>query len=88
MRVAHARPGWDTALDRYAIDTIILHKELEAPLVRLVRRSASWREIYEDDLGVIFRRVDRPATEPTTEVEDSESETGAIDDRLNEEVDR
>ncbi len=56
MRIAHADPGWQLALDRYAVKTIVMDKELQPVMHRAVRRSANWTKIYEDDRGVIYRR--------------------------------
>jgi phytoene dehydrogenase-like protein len=57
LRVARGQAGWEQALDRYAVSTLILHKELQPGLEREVRRSANWRIAYEDELAVIAHRT-------------------------------
>lgn len=55
--VARAHPSWERVLDRYDVQTMVVHKELQEGLARAVRRSANWKQVYEDDHGIILQRV-------------------------------
>lgn len=59
MTIAQVTGGWDRLLDKYRVNTIVLHKELELPLVREVRRLAGWKIVYEDNLGMIAQRTEK-----------------------------
>ncbi len=56
MRIAHADAGWQAALDRYAVNTIVIDKELQPVMHRAVRRSGNWGVVHQDDQGVVYRR--------------------------------
>ncbi len=56
MQVARAEAGWDLTLDRYDVNTLVLHKELQAGLWRAVRRSGKWQVAYDDKVGVVYVR--------------------------------
>ncbi len=56
MLVARGESGWDTTLDRYRIQKIVVHKELQGALARSVRRSNEWQVIYEDPQGFVAQR--------------------------------
>ena len=60
MRVARGRVGWERALDRYRIKTLVAHKDMQKTLTRLVRRSPQWRIIFEDDKGLVAQRTSAP----------------------------
>ena len=53
----HAGVGnWERVLDHYGITTMVVHKELQPQLVKVVRRSAIWRIVYETELGIVLER--------------------------------
>lgn len=56
LRVARGQYGWGSVLDRYNVDTLIVHKELQEGLTRQARGSSDWHVVYEDDLGLILQR--------------------------------
>lgn len=56
MSLARADQMFEATLDRYRVNTIIVHKELQVPLARKVRYMAGWKNVYEDDLGLIVMR--------------------------------
>ncbi len=58
MRIARGNAGWEQALDRYMVGTLVVHKELQPELARRVRRSAEWEVVYEDDDGFVAKRTD------------------------------
>ncbi len=47
-------PGWQSNLDRYEVDTILL--SIKASLAGALKESAAWRVVYDDGVAVIFRR--------------------------------
>lgn len=59
LTVARGQSGWNRILDRYAVDTIVLHEGLQPQTVELIKGSADWRLAYEDDDGVVLVRTDR-----------------------------
>jgi len=52
--IISAAAGWEDKLDGHRIDILCL--PLEAALVEYVRRDTRWKEIYADEMAVIFRR--------------------------------
>lgn len=60
LQLARAETPIDDLLDRYRINTIIVHKELQALLNRRIRRMSGWNIVYEDDLGLVARRTVTP----------------------------
>lgn len=69
LAIAGGRDGLQQRLDRYRVNTLVVHKELQKRLTRSVRRLPGWETVYEDELGLVATRGQRP--EPT------ESGTGA-----------
>ena len=59
-------------LDRYRINTIVVHKELQPRLTRIVRRYQDWKITYEDEVGLVAVRrstsktEENESTKPTT----------------------
>jgi hypothetical protein len=56
MRVSETFTGWEAALDRYDVTTVIVDRRGRAVLVTLLRRDADWDVVYEDPIAVIFSR--------------------------------
>ena len=50
-----ARPGWEDALDRERISTVLV--DTGAPLARALRSDPGWDVAYEDPVAVVFTRV-------------------------------
>lgn len=71
LAISGGLPNMHSLLAKYRINTIIVHKELQADLYRVIRQSLSWKIIYEDDLGLVAVR--QPAL-PAGET--AETETG------------
>ncbi|MEO8497497.1 MAG: hypothetical protein ABI614_20695, partial [Planctomycetota bacterium] len=60
-----ARSGWQRALDRYNVQTIVVDKNRQNVLAGLLRRSSSWQITFEDEQGlVVQRRAELPAVKP------------------------
>lgn len=74
MSLARAEQTFEATLDRYRVNTIIVHKELQVPLARKVKYMSGWKNVYEDDLGLIMMReavaekIDRNSTEGSNSV--------------------
>lgn len=66
LLLARAEAPIDGLLDRYRINTIIVHKELQALLDRRIRRMPGWRVVYEDDLGLVASRIHSPLNDAST----------------------
>jgi hypothetical protein len=56
LAIAGGQSNVHSLLSKYRINTIIVHKELQADLHRVIRQSLAWKIQYEDDLGVIAVR--------------------------------
>jgi hypothetical protein len=51
-----AHDGWETVLDKYSTDAILVPKRL--PLARRLPEAAGWRRCYQDDAFEIYVRTD------------------------------
>ncbi len=58
MRIARGSAGWEQALDRYRVKTLVVHKELQGELARRARRSPDWQIVYEDEDGFVAKRTE------------------------------
>jgi hypothetical protein len=56
MRISTASAGWEAALDRYDVTTVIVDRTGRGTLIRRLRESANWRVDYEDRITVVFTR--------------------------------
>jgi hypothetical protein len=54
VKVADASHEWERILDRYRIDFALV--PVEWPLAELLKRSAAWRLVKDDGLGILFER--------------------------------
>jgi hypothetical protein len=77
MRIVRAQPGWERALDRYAISDLVVHKELQPQLAAAVRRHREWKIAYEDKLGIVLRRAAAvaPPSDETAEESPKQAKT-------------
>jgi hypothetical protein len=57
LATARGQAGIEQRLNRYRVNTVIVHKELQLGLTRAMRSSANWKIIYEDDLALVAQRV-------------------------------
>ena len=57
LRVARGQSGWEGILDKYDVGTLVVHKELQVPMARNIRRTRLWRIVYEDRQGVVLQRA-------------------------------
>lgn len=57
MSVAQARAGWDRILQRYAVNTLVVDKELSKKLHNAVRSNPHWKVAYQDKRGAVYQRL-------------------------------
>ncbi|MCA9067948.1 MAG: hypothetical protein KDA84_03445, partial [Planctomycetaceae bacterium] len=60
LAIANSYAGWESRLVKYRINTIVIHKEKQAPLHRAIRGSLEWKTVYEDELGLVAVRTEVP----------------------------
>jgi hypothetical protein len=65
LAIARGNAGLERRLDRYRVNTIIVDKELQAPVVRVVRRLGGWKITYEDDRSLIVQRANVGGSSPS-----------------------
>ena len=56
MGLSSAGTGWQQQLNKYNIETIVIHKSDQVSMDIEVRNLKDWRLVYEDDLAVIVTR--------------------------------
>lgn len=79
MRIARSDAGWESALAKYNIRTIVMDKELQPVMHRAVRRSGRWTKVYEDSRGVIYQHSPRrlePANRQAAKPDAAKSNAG------------
>lgn len=47
---------WEEILDRYGVNLLLLDRNYNQPLIQAVVESAEWRQVYSDELNLIFAR--------------------------------
>jgi hypothetical protein len=57
FQISEARPGWESLLDRYSVDLLMLSPDLQPRLVAALDTSNEWTLIYSDDHAVLFGRA-------------------------------
>jgi hypothetical protein len=57
LAASAGRYDWEAILDRYRIDTLLLDKEAQKPLIDAAKASPRWRVTYEDEQTVIFEKT-------------------------------
>lgn len=83
LRVYSAQPGWDQALDRYAVDTVLVDKARQSQLAAVLRAHAAWQLAYEDDQAIVFRRHKPRSAAPTWGDVTAAESSAATDPTLN-----
>jgi len=56
LAIARGSAGLGGRLDRYRINTVVVHKETQIDLARLMRGRLGWDIVYEDDIGFVAQR--------------------------------
>ncbi len=55
--ISSGQAGWQEALDRYGIHTLMLSPSAQRELIAAASKSVAWQLIYEDNAAVIFIRM-------------------------------
>ncbi len=63
LAIARGWSGLEQRLDRYRVDTVIVHKQLQTRLTQSMRSAQAWNIVYEDDLGLVAQRAKNPAAQ-------------------------
>lgn len=56
MLISRAGPGWERALEKYRVDTVVVSKSEEPRLALQARQLVGWRIVYEDDQALVVSR--------------------------------
>ncbi|MCH8827950.1 MAG: hypothetical protein IID45_00070 [Planctomycetes bacterium] len=56
LRIIRLDAGWETTLDRYGVNTVVLNPAVNDELAEQLRSKADWQIAYEDNRSVIFVR--------------------------------
>jgi hypothetical protein len=51
-----ARYDWEAIAHRYGVDTLLLRRDTQEPLVNAATADEDWEQIYEDEQSIIFLR--------------------------------
>ena len=57
LRISNCYSTWSEVLSKYKVDTLALSKDEQLELISQVNSSSGWKKIYEDKLGVIFKKI-------------------------------
>jgi len=74
VRVEIARPGWENALDRYAVTTVVADKVNQPIFEAALRNSTGWVLAYEDVQAAVYVRS--PAESETPEANAADEPLG------------
>lgn len=56
LAVARGQATWHAILNKYSVNTLIVHKQLQIELAAQARGSGDWQTVYEDHLAIVFQR--------------------------------
>ncbi|MEO1999370.1 MAG: hypothetical protein ABGZ17_29345 [Planctomycetaceae bacterium] len=56
MAISSGESNSDELLARYGVNTMLVDKDRSQRLVSMIRRNSNWKEVYSDELAVIFVR--------------------------------
>jgi hypothetical protein len=60
IAVSQARYDWEAILDRYGVDTLIVDRVTQQPLVEGAAADEDWTTLYEDERTLVFRGAAQP----------------------------
>jgi hypothetical protein len=52
--------GWQATLDSWRVDVAVVTQDQQSGLIPRMKADPGWELVYEDDEGLIFRRVSTP----------------------------
>jgi len=55
LALSQARYDWEAILGQYGIDTLLLQRKAQGPLIEAAMAAASWELRYQDERSVMFR---------------------------------
>jgi hypothetical protein len=58
--VSRGAEGWQTIVNSWRADVAVLARDLQPYLIPKMKADPGWELVYEDDQGLIFRRVSTP----------------------------
>ncbi len=57
MHISGGGSSWEAKLNAYSVNTVVVDRQRRAALIRSIeQKPADWESVYEDGLGVVFRR--------------------------------
>ena len=56
MQISEAQGGWEDALDRYGVNTVVIDHENRGALIKKLKESDKWKLDFEQDGQVVFIR--------------------------------
>lgn len=61
LTISQARPGWETRLAAYGVNTVLLDRQEQAALEAALRAAPAWCLIHADETAALFTRSPFPA---------------------------
>lgn len=56
LQISEAQGGWEEALDRYGVNTVVVDRQFRETLIRKLKENEKWRLDFEQDGQVVFVR--------------------------------
>lgn len=56
LTISRGRPGAERLLHRYRINTMVVSKDLQPGLEKMMQSRSGWKSVYADDISVVFQR--------------------------------
>ncbi|MFC2036597.1 hypothetical protein ACFLYD_01325, partial [Chloroflexota bacterium] len=56
VALGQARYDWQAILGRYGVDTLLLDREVQGPLIEAATEAPGWERSYEDERSVVFQQ--------------------------------
>ncbi len=56
VRINAANTDWESRLEKYGIQTLMLHPQNQAALIATALQARDWEKLYQDEAAVIFTR--------------------------------
>lgn len=60
LALSYARYDWEAILEQYEVNTLLLERERQQPLIEAAMQSPAWERCYQDEQAVIFQRRGKP----------------------------
>ncbi len=66
MTISRGRAGFDRLLSRYRINTIVVSKDLQPGLEKMMNEKSGWKPVYDDEIAVVFERKSGSGTKSSS----------------------